>query len=137
MSYKKGSMKVFGNDGLHYNMAIIDAPNNNQYDLAIRTALHQASDHLPVMATFTYSPSYVSLPENLDNTGVRVGYSDGELQLQNPQNLNLEVKVYAMSGQLVSEFDTTSSQYLQLGHGAFLIVITHDGELTLSQKVIN
>ncbi len=97
IGYKQGSMYVFGNDGLHYNKAIIDAPSNNQYDLNIRTALHQASDHLPVVATFVYKPTYVSLNELPLSKNVGLNYSrQGKVTLTNHSNLALDVMIYNM-----------------------------------------
>lgn len=137
IGYKPGSMYVFGNDGLHYNKAIIDAPNNNQYDLNIRTALHQASDHLPVVASFVYKPQYFNTKE-LQTRGVEIYYSQqGKVTLSNIQNLPLEVAVYNTQGQLVKQWHTTQSEELKLNKGIYVVHATHQGQTLLLEKIIN
>lgn len=42
------SYKAFGNDGLHYNQAL-NTPPFNMYDSVLVSALHDASDHIPVV----------------------------------------------------------------------------------------
>lgn len=51
IEYVEGSYFVFGNDGLHYNTSILDGP-NAAVSQEIAQALHDASDHLPVIADF-------------------------------------------------------------------------------------
>lgn len=49
--------KAYGNDGQHYNQALNTAP-YNVYSSTIAAAIHDASDHLPVVVKLTYtSPS--------------------------------------------------------------------------------
>ncbi len=45
----------YGNDGLHYNDSI-NQPPNNAVGQEIANALHYSSDHLPVIASFTFTP---------------------------------------------------------------------------------
>jgi len=48
---------AFGNDGSHYNKDINDPnPPNTAVDTAVANALFYASDHLPVIASFTFDP---------------------------------------------------------------------------------
>lgn len=137
LGYKSGSMLAFGNDGNHYNKAIIDMPNNNQYDLPMRTALHQASDHIPVMATFTYTASYLGLTESGSEESVRIGYSSEGPILQNPSGLHLDGALYSVNGQLISEFSTSTNHKLNLARGAYVLVATHRGKVVLREKVLN
>ena len=51
IEFVDGSYIVFGNDGLHYNTSILDGP-NAVVSQEIAQALHDASDHLPVIADF-------------------------------------------------------------------------------------
>ena len=55
MKYDAGSYIPYGNDGLHYNDSI-NQPPNNAVGQEIANALHYSSDHLPVMASFTFTP---------------------------------------------------------------------------------
>ena len=59
-----------GNDGNHFNQAINDG-NNTSVNDAVADALHDASDHLPVMASFTF-PSGDPSPYNIVITEVMV-----------------------------------------------------------------
>lgn len=53
--YLGGSYKAVGNDGNHYNKAIIESPTNTAVPSNIVTALFNMSDHLPVMMKVIYS----------------------------------------------------------------------------------
>jgi endonuclease/exonuclease/phosphatase family metal-dependent hydrolase len=44
--------KALGQDGLHFNVALIDPPENAVVSAEVAQALHDASDHLPVVADF-------------------------------------------------------------------------------------
>lgn len=48
------SYTSYGNDGNHFNMAIIDG-SNGVVTAEVANALHEASDHLPVFVDFSYS----------------------------------------------------------------------------------
>ena len=61
---------AIGNDGNHFNQAINDG-NNSSVNDAMADALHDASDHLPVMASFTF-PSGDPSPYNIVITEVMV-----------------------------------------------------------------
>ncbi len=62
-----------GNDGNHFNQAINDG-NNTSVNDAVADALHDASDHLPVMATFSF-PGGDPSPYNIVVTEVMVNPS--------------------------------------------------------------
>ncbi len=51
--YVNNSYTAYGNDGLHFNDSI-NAPPNNAVGQTIADALHYASDHLPVFASFKF-----------------------------------------------------------------------------------
>jgi hypothetical protein len=50
--YIPGTYTAYGQDGLHYNVALTDPPANGVVSAAVAQALHDASDHLPVYADF-------------------------------------------------------------------------------------
>lgn len=54
MSYQSNSMTAYGNDGNHLNDSINKMP-NTAVSATIANAIHNASDHLPVYATFNFS----------------------------------------------------------------------------------
>lgn len=60
ISYITGSYTVYGNDGNHYNDSI-NRPPNNVVTQAVANALHGASDHLPVIASFSINSAFVEL----------------------------------------------------------------------------
>ncbi|MCG3136855.1 MAG: hypothetical protein HJJLKODD_00691 [Phycisphaerae bacterium] len=51
LSYVDGTYHAFGNDGLHFNLDINDAPTIPEGSV-VANALHGASDHLPVVADY-------------------------------------------------------------------------------------
>jgi PKD repeat protein len=51
MTYVSGSLKVFGNDGTLHNDSIND-PSNTAVSPSVANALHNASDHIPVISEF-------------------------------------------------------------------------------------
>lgn len=57
-----GSLKAFGNDGLHYNDSINRMP-NNAVSQAVANALHNASDHIPILLSITFPSGISSLPD--------------------------------------------------------------------------
>jgi len=61
------SYKAFGNDGQHYNQAL-NTPPYTMYDSVLAAALHDASDHLPVVVKMVhsgYAPLAATLPLQL------------------------------------------------------------------------
>ncbi|HWA07816.1 MAG TPA: endonuclease/exonuclease/phosphatase family protein, partial [Ignavibacteria bacterium] len=53
IAYVPGTMTPYGNDGNHYNDSINRRPNTAVPD-SVADAIHYASDHIPVFATFTF-----------------------------------------------------------------------------------
>lgn len=49
-----GSYKAYGNDGMHYNQAL-NTPPYTLYSSATAAAIHDASDHLPVIVTLKHT----------------------------------------------------------------------------------
>jgi len=56
MDYVNNTMWAVGNDGNHYNDSVNKQPNNSVSQL-VANALHYASDHLPVIAGFSFEES--------------------------------------------------------------------------------
>jgi endonuclease/exonuclease/phosphatase family metal-dependent hydrolase len=57
-TFVAGSLQAYGNDGNHYNDSINRAP-NTAVSQTIANALHNASDHLPVVANFSFASATV------------------------------------------------------------------------------
>jgi endonuclease/exonuclease/phosphatase family metal-dependent hydrolase len=71
LDYVFGSYDAFGNDGAHLNQAINDPP-NGAVSPEVADALHDASDHLPVVLELQV-PAKVDAPTALDFGRVIVG----------------------------------------------------------------
>lgn len=86
VKYLPGTYKAVGQDGLHFNASILDAPANTSVPANVVQSLHFASDHLPVAADFIFhtSPLPAGLPSVAEN------YID-RIRVLNPVNDRLEV----------------------------------------------
>jgi endonuclease/exonuclease/phosphatase family metal-dependent hydrolase len=60
ISYVANSYQSYGNDGLHFNDSI-NQPPNNAVGQSVANALHYSSDHLPVIASFSFDAPYMEL----------------------------------------------------------------------------
>ena len=60
ISYISGSYNEYGNDGNHFNDSI-NQPPNAVVSQQIADALHYASDHLPVYATFSFDNPFIEI----------------------------------------------------------------------------
>ncbi len=64
IDYVEGSYQSYGNDGNHFNKSINDGT-NSAVGQEIADALHDASDHLPVIAVLDFGPAVSVSDENL------------------------------------------------------------------------
>lgn len=60
ITFVKNSLIPYGNDGNHYNDSINEQP-NTAVSVTVANALHYASDHLPVYATFSFGEIYLNI----------------------------------------------------------------------------
>lgn len=92
-----GTYTAFGQDGLHFNAAITDAPPNAVVSPAVAQALHDGSDHLPVFADFQV-PAILLAATTLDLGTVIVGATPAQdLQVSNPATLPADDLDYTMT----------------------------------------
>lgn len=120
-----------GNDGNHFNQAINDG-NNTSVNDAVADALHDASDHLPVMATFAFpdgdpSPNNIVITEVMVNPAA-VSDSYGEwFEIYNNDTISIDLAGWRIADseddlhelQTVSiEFYIIPGDYLVLGRNA-------------------
>ncbi|MBK6525914.1 MAG: T9SS type A sorting domain-containing protein [Crocinitomicaceae bacterium] len=105
--YVPGSYKAIGQDGLHYNDALIDAPLNTSVPFNVLHNLYNMSDHLPVFLKISVSTYANSVPEAL--TGMKVWYSSDSEKLmftfENPIKLAGNFMIVDLSGRVVKSFD--------------------------------
>ena len=60
ITFVSGTYHTYGNDGNHFNDSI-NQPPNTAVGQVIANALHYATDHLPVIASFSFGSSYLDL----------------------------------------------------------------------------
>ncbi len=95
MNYVENSYWAVGNDGNHFNQAINDG-NNSSVNDGMADALHDASDHLPVMAVFSFpggdpSPYQIVITEVMVNPAA-VSDSYGEwFELYNADTVTISM----------------------------------------------
>lgn len=103
------SYKAYGNDGLHYNQAL-NTPPYGMYTSTITAALHDASDHIPVVVKLKYSHSAINtqsapLSYTQSTTVPLIALYPNPVQ----EMLYLEVAKGSLKGN-VSLFDATGRQ---------------------------
>jgi len=103
------SYKAYGNDGLHYNQAL-NTPPYGMYTATITSALHDASDHIPVVVRLKYSQSQSVLQTDLAAYTLNAAVPLVSLY-PNPvaQTLHLEVTQGSLTGKVIL-FDATGRQ---------------------------
>ena len=95
LEYVPDSYFVYGNDGQHFNRSLLSGTNSAVSAQVVR-ALHDASDHLPVVADFeVLSPTGVSVVESNGTTAVSEGgaVDTYSLVLQSVPSANVTVQV--------------------------------------------
>ncbi|MGB0979818.1 MAG: endonuclease/exonuclease/phosphatase family protein [Croceimicrobium sp.] len=131
-----GDMEVFGNDGQHYNMALTDPPQHPSLSDSIINALHYASDHLPLMASFYNGQRGLSRPIH-DIGELYLAQLDKQHCLINKTGQKLFYRLYLISGELKLSGEFYARECLSLSKGAYLIeVLNNEGERVLIEKLI-
>jgi len=122
--------QAFGNDGQHYNLAIISPPTNTSAPDSVIQALHNLSDHLPVIVDIEIDPSnayngFTSYNET----------SPCQEWTQVQQNLSelSDWKIWDFSGRLIQQKSTSNST--QLTTGFYIIEIHQLGQKPCYQKI--
>jgi endonuclease/exonuclease/phosphatase family metal-dependent hydrolase len=120
MDILPATYRAFGNDGNHFNQAI-SAGSNNVVSAGIANALHQASDHLPVLAEFIFgNTTSVSgspnVPLSFDLSQNYPNPFNGEtlILFSLPTRSRAKISIYDLSGRLVREL--TSGNYTAGNH---------------------
>ncbi len=115
--YKTGTYKAYGNDGNHFNKSINDQPTNTAVSATVLNALYNASDHLPVIATFQFFnltgindnnlsiPNHFELSQNYPNPfnpSTIIKYSIPVVERGSSSLYNVILKVYDVIGKEVT-----------------------------------
>lgn len=120
MDILPATYRAFGNDGNHFNQAI-SAGSNSVVSASVANALHQASDHLPVLAEFIFGnttsvsdgpngPISFDLSQNYPNP------FNGEtlILFSLPTRSRAKITIYDLTGRLVRKL--TSGNYTAGNH---------------------
>jgi hypothetical protein len=93
ITYVPGTYYAYGNDGNHFNDSI-NQPPNTAVSQAVANALHYATDHLPVIASFSFSSSYLELSSF---TALIEGLYNGTNMIQDTVTIELRNSSYPYS----------------------------------------
>ena len=125
MNYVDDTYLAFGNDGQHFNQAI-NSGTNSAVSQTIADALHAASDHLPVFASFQFPGGYASdsqliITEIMPNPAA-VSDSRGEwFEILNADSITLDLNGWTIMDQgndthvITTSIEIAPGQYMVLG----------------------
>jgi hypothetical protein len=122
--------QAFGNDGLHYNQAIISLPTNTSAPDSVIQALHNLSDHLPVIVDIEVDPS--NAYNGISSYNETSPCQDWAQIQQNLSELS-NWKIWDFSGRLIQQ--KTTSIPIQLTTGFYIIEIHKIGQKPCYQKI--
>lgn len=131
ISYVPGSYTVYGNDGNHFNDSI-NRPPNTAVSQAIANALHNASDHLPVYANFSFATSSIQMTSF---TALIEGLFNGTSMIPDTVTVELRnlITPYALIDQakiLLNSSGTGSANFsLAENNTPYYIVLKHRNSL--------
>jgi len=99
---------AYGNDGNHFNIAI-NTGTNSAVSSTIATALHNASDHLPVFVDFRFGTTSIDQPESemlAKNYRLHQNYPNPfnpstTISYFLPESADLRIQIYNIQGELV------------------------------------
>jgi endonuclease/exonuclease/phosphatase family metal-dependent hydrolase len=120
-----GSYLAYGNDGMHYNAAL-NTPPYTMYSSTIAAALHDASDHLPVVVRLSYASGAMVAKPAQPEGGYPAGKNNHLMQdvvrvFPNPAKDQLTIQltqtmtepahftVSDMTGRMVHQFDVNNN----------------------------
>lgn len=114
MAYVAGSYTTFGNDGFHFNDSINALP-NFAVPPEVANALHYASDHLPVLASFQFGSAPPIVKRKLLLTEIVVTPTAGEfIEIYNPNNEAVALDNYYLTD---ATFASNGSYYYKIVTG--------------------
>ena len=99
--YKQGSYKAIGNNGNCYNSSVNDTDCTGDYSLALREALYQFSDHLPIVMEMESPENTLSIDNDYQPFSfLGTNISRDVLFLNLKEKIN-HLKIYNQLGQIV------------------------------------
>lgn len=102
VSMVPGSYRPIGQDGLHYNDGLLDAPTNTSVPSNVLSALYYMSDHLPIKMDLALDVALSDNEIELEAIPFTAFIRDGQLNLMFDEPFEGEVSIFNMSGQLIA-----------------------------------
>ncbi len=146
VKYIPGSYWAVGQDGLHYNKALLDQPQNTSVPTDVLTALYQNSDHLPVMLKLLVDKS-LTVDHSPQFKFIRVVNPVQDaivIELSNPSSHQLTCSVFDLSGRVLIQSTSLSNDGLYsiripastLKPGLYLLQATDEHGCIANRKII-
>lgn len=131
ITYVPGSYMSYGNDGLHFNDSINRSP-NNAVGQNIANALHYSSDHLPVIAAFTFDAPYLEL---VSFKAILEGHFNGSTMI--PDSVSVELRNNSLPYNIIDQATLyldnsgtgTGKFYNAINNTSYYLVIKHKGSI--------
>ena len=122
--------KAFGNDGNHFNLSIISSPINTSAPDSVIQALHQLSDHLPVVVDVEVDPAnaYNSIPLN-QNTNQCLDWKSNFSNLLEAEDWTLT----DFTGRIICQKSTYHGQ--EIIAGLYVLYLKQIGGKSCYQKI--
>ena len=103
--YVTGTYKSIGNDGNHFNKAVIESPTNSSVPASVCTSLFNMSDHLPVMMKVATCDVRIGIEENAVAHHLSLAFP-AENQMQIRVNYfkaeNIQAEILTLNGAVVA-----------------------------------
>lgn len=132
-----GDMQVFGNDGMHYNKALTDPPMHPTLSDTMIDALHYASDHLPIWASFYNGQRGLSVQAKPKPNIYLARDATNRNCVFNQTGERLQFQLYLVSGQLMKQEDFYERACFDLEKGTYIIkILDLQGHLLLKEKLV-
>lgn len=136
MQYVSNSIVNYGNDGLHFNDSI-NMPPNLAVGQIIANALHYTSDHIPVFASFSFTPTDTSITLNL--TAFIEGFYNGVSMFPDTVKVYLRQAVapYAKVDSVRIKLDAAGfgiGKFYNALNGTYYLTFTHRNSIETWSK---
>jgi len=148
VKYVPGSYVTLGQDGLHFNKALIDPPVNASAPAHVIQALYDLSDHLPVYLDLRINQTPAYIEEN-QSASLIISFENPvrdniHLQIYSDKNQNIEIRMFDLSGRILFSVSEKVSQGLNeiafssdfLKQGLFLMQITQENGLQQTERLV-
>lgn len=136
MQYVSGSTVNYGNDGLHFDSSVNVAP-NLAVSQTIANALYYASDHLPVFASFSFTPTDTAITLNL--TTLIEGFYNGVFMIPDTVKVYLRqaISPYAKVDSVKIRLDSSGNginKFYNTPNNTYYLTITHRNSIETWSK---